>query len=108
LFVMEVATRCVEIAGITPHPTAAFMQLCARQLTDSFEGFLLDKCYLLHDRYTKFTQAFDRWLKRSGEEPVIFPPRSPHLLPLVNSLYAPSKQKPWIACSCSTNDRSPL
>src|SRR5437868_4413464 len=57
LVVMELATRRVEIAGITPHPTAAFMQQCARQLTEPFEGFLLGKRYLLHDRDTKFTQA---------------------------------------------------
>ena len=37
LVVMELATRRVQIAGITPHPTAAFMQQCARQLTDPFE-----------------------------------------------------------------------
>jgi putative transposase len=55
LVVMELATRRVEIAGITPHPTAAFMQQCARQLTDPFEGFLLGKRYLIHDRDTKFT-----------------------------------------------------
>ena len=59
LVVMEIATRRVQVAGITPHPTAAFMQQCARQLTDPFEGFLLGKRYLLHDRDTKFTQAFD-------------------------------------------------
>jgi putative transposase len=52
LFVMELATRRVQIAGITPHPTSAFMQQCARQLTDPFEGFLLGKQYLLHDRDT--------------------------------------------------------
>jgi transposase InsO family protein len=79
LFVMEPATRCVEIAGITPHPTAAFMQQCARQLTDPFEGFLLGKRYLLHDRDTKFTQAFDGLLKSSGVEPILLPPRSPNL-----------------------------
>jgi transposase InsO family protein len=79
LVVMELATRRVEIAGITPHPTAAFMQQCARQLTDPFEGFLLGKRYLIHDRDTKFTQAFDTLLKDSGVESVLLPPRSPNL-----------------------------
>jgi transposase InsO family protein len=79
LVVMELATRRVQIAGITPHPTAAFMQQCARQLTDTFDGFLLGKRYLLHDRDTKFTQAFDGLLKDSGVEPVVLPPRSPNL-----------------------------
>jgi transposase InsO family protein len=76
---MELATRRVQIAGITPHPTAAFMQQCARQLTDPFDGFLLEKRYVLHDRDTKFTQAFDGLLKASGVEPVLLPPRSPNL-----------------------------
>jgi putative transposase len=79
LFVMELATRRVSVAGITAHPTAAFMQQCARQLTDPFDGFLLGERYLLHDRDTKFTQAFDGLLKSSGVEPVILPPRSPNL-----------------------------
>src|SRR5262245_16503066 len=59
LVVIELNTRRVQVAGITPHPTAAFMQQCARQLTDPFDGFLLGKRYLIHDRDTKFTQAFD-------------------------------------------------
>jgi transposase InsO family protein len=79
LVVMELATRRVQVAGITPHPTAAFMQPCARQLTDPFEGFLLGKRYLLHDRDTKFTQAFDALLKDNGVEPILLPPRSPNL-----------------------------
>ncbi len=79
LVVMELATRRVQIAGITPHPTGAFIQQCARQLTDSFDGFLLDKRDLLHGRDTKFTQAFDGFLKASGVEPVVLPPRSPDL-----------------------------
>jgi putative transposase len=79
LFVMELATRCVQIAGITPHPTIAFMQPCARQLTDPFDGFLLGKRYLLHDQDTTFTQAFDGLLKDSGVEPAVLPPRSPNL-----------------------------
>ena len=79
LVVMELSTRRVEIAGITPHPTAAFMQQCARQLTDPFAGFLLGKRYLLHDRDTKCTQAFDGLLKDSGVEPLVLPPWSPNL-----------------------------
>jgi transposase InsO family protein len=79
LIVMELATRRVQAAGITPHPTATFMQQCARQLTDPFDGVLLGKPYLIHDRDTKFTQAFDGVLKSSGVEPVVLPPRSPNL-----------------------------
>ena len=79
LFVMELATRRVQIAGITLHPTDAFMQQCARQLTDPLDRFLLGKRYLLHDRDTKFTQAFDGSLKGSRVEPVVLPPRNPNL-----------------------------
>ena len=71
LVVMELATRRVQVAGITPHPTAAFMQQCARQLTDPFEGFLVGKRYLIHDRDTQFTPAFDALLKASGVQPVL-------------------------------------
>ena len=79
LVVMELATRRVHIAGITPHPTAAFMQQCARQLTDPYDGFLSGKRYLIHDRDAKFTQAFDTLLKASSVEPIVLPPRSPNL-----------------------------
>jgi transposase InsO family protein len=79
LVVMELATRRVQIAGITPHPTAAFMQQCARQLTGPCEGFLLGQRSLIHDRDTKFTPAFDGLLKASGVEPILLPPRSPNL-----------------------------
>ena len=54
LVVMELSTRRVHVAGITPHPTDAFMTQCARQLKDPVEGFLLGKRYLLHDRDEKF------------------------------------------------------
>jgi putative transposase len=81
LFVMELATRRVHIAGITPHPTAAFMQQCARQLIDPFDEFLLGKRYLIRDSDTKFTQAFDGLLKSSGVEPVVLPPPTPNLNP---------------------------
>ena len=79
LVVMELSTRRVEIAGITPHPTAAYMQQCARQLTEHVDGFLLGKRYLIHDRDSTCTDAFDAMLKDSGVEPVVLPPHSPNL-----------------------------
>jgi putative transposase len=79
LVVIELSTRRVHLAGMTPHPTEAFMMQCARQLTDPFDGFLLDKRYLIHDRDTKFTVAFDQFLRDQGVEPVVLPPQSPNL-----------------------------
>jgi putative transposase len=79
LFVMQLATRRVQIVGITPHPTAVCMQQCARQVTDPFDGYLLGKRYVLHDRDTKFTLTFDRLLKDSGMNSVVLPPRGPNL-----------------------------
>ena len=76
---MELSTRRVQITGITPHPSAAFMQQYARQLTDPWDGFLLGKRYLIHDRATKYTHAFDALLQESGVEPILLPPRSPNL-----------------------------
>jgi len=79
LVVMDLATRRVQVAGITPHPTDVFMVQCARPLTDPLEDFLLGQRYLLHDRDTRYTRAFDAFLKDRGIEPVLLPPRSPNL-----------------------------
>jgi hypothetical protein len=66
LVMMARATRRVQVAGITSHPTAPFMQQYARPLADSFDGFLRGKRYFSHDRDTKCTPAFDGLLKASG------------------------------------------
>ncbi len=79
LFVMELKTRRVHIAGITTQPDAAFMSQVARNLTNCDDGFLLGKTYLLLDRDAKFTTEFRRTLKESGIQPVRLPPRSPNL-----------------------------
>ena len=55
------------------------MQQCARQVTDPWDGFLLGKRYLIHDRDTKCTQAFDALLQDSGVEPILLPPRCPNV-----------------------------
>ena len=46
LFVIDIATRCVCIGGITSDPNGEWMKQVARNLTDMWDGFLLGKRYL--------------------------------------------------------------
>jgi transposase InsO family protein len=79
LFVMEVGTRRVCFAGCTTHPDRQWMRPIARNLTDSFDGFLLGTRYLLMDRDAKFCEAFRGILQEAGVEVVGLPPKSPNL-----------------------------
>lgn len=79
LIVMELSTRRVEVAGICPEPNGQWMMQVARNLTDSIDGFLRGKRYLIHDRDSVFTHAFGELLQRAGVESVRLPPRSPNL-----------------------------
>jgi putative transposase len=79
LFVMELSTRRVHLAGCTTSPDEAWMKQIARNLTDSADGFLERKRYVLMDRNTKFSAAFRDILKDAGVKAVRLPPRSPNL-----------------------------
>ena len=79
LFVIELSTRRVEIAGITTQPDGAWMTQIARNLTDDGDGFLVGKKYLIHDRNPLFTQEFQETLAAAGVKTVRLPPRSPNL-----------------------------
>ena len=79
LFVMELKTRRVHFAGCTPNPDGVWMKQIARNLTDSEDGFLNNKRYLIMDRDTKFSEAFREFLKDEDVKPVRLPPRSPNL-----------------------------
>jgi hypothetical protein len=79
LFVMELATRRVCIAGITTHPDTPWMMQMARLLTDTVDGILLGKRYLILDRDAKYCPAFRDFVQREGMEVIRLPPRSPNL-----------------------------
>ena len=79
LFVIELATRKVEIAGITVSPNEKWMRQMAYNLTNFQDGFLNGKRYLIMDRDTKFCESFRAALKQEGVESVRLPPRSPNL-----------------------------
>jgi putative transposase len=78
LFVMELATRKVVCAGITPHPDAAWILQVGRNLTDAFSGFLHGKRFLIMDRDGSFHAAFRGLLESAGIQPVRTPARSPN------------------------------
>ena len=79
LFVMELATRRVHLAGMTANPNEQWMTQIARNLTDGFDGFLRGKRYLILDRDVKFCPAFRQMIADAGTELVRLPPRSPNL-----------------------------
>ena len=79
LFVIELSTRRVEIAGITTQPDGVWMTQIARNLTDGVDGFLVGKKYLIHDRDPLFTQEFRETLGATGVGVVRLPVRSPNL-----------------------------
>ena len=79
LFVIDIATRCVCIDGITSDPNGEWMKQVARNLTDMWDGFLLGKRYLIHDRDPLFIEAVRGLLRDSGVKPLRLPANSPNL-----------------------------
>lgn len=79
LFVIDLASRRVHIAGIVREPYDAWMRQIARNLTDALDGFLLPHQYLIMDRAPVFTHGFRALLAGSGVKSVRLPARSPNL-----------------------------
>jgi hypothetical protein len=59
LFVMRLMTREVHIAGIVPETCETWMLQTARNLTNTCDGFLRDKRFLIYDRSTLFSAIED-------------------------------------------------
>lgn len=66
LFAIDVATRAVEILGVTPNPDGAFMAQVARNVTTDDDGVLRGKRFLIVDRGPNFDRQFRRILSGAG------------------------------------------
>jgi hypothetical protein len=66
LFVIDLRTRRVQVAGIADQPSAAWMVQIARNVTDGVDGFLRDCRYLILDRDPMFTKQLVETLKAAG------------------------------------------
>ncbi|MEM7311312.1 MAG: integrase core domain-containing protein [Planctomycetota bacterium] len=78
LFVIDLKTRRVHVAGVTTGPGEDFVAQVARNLTDPVDGFLRDHRVLICDRDSKFTARFKRVLEKSGVETVLTPRQAPN------------------------------
>ena len=79
LFFIELGTRKVQVAGIASTANGLWMKQIGRNLTDTVDGILSGKQYLIHDRDPLFTDEFLNVLRASGVKTVKLPPRSPNL-----------------------------
>jgi putative transposase len=79
LFFIHLASRRVEVAGITANPTEEWMKQMARNVTMEGCGALADCRYLLHDRDTKYTASFLAIIKSGHVKTLRLPARSPNL-----------------------------
>jgi putative transposase len=79
LFVISLANRVVNVAGITTRPDESWMLQIARNLTDSQAGALHAKRYLVIDRDSKYSAQFRRLIRDNGTKVARLPPKSPNL-----------------------------
>jgi putative transposase len=78
LFVIDLRSRRVHVAGSTPTPDASFMAQAARRLTDAVDGFLADHRILICDRDAKWTEGFCRIVQGAGVRMVLTPVQAPN------------------------------
>jgi len=78
LFVLDLKSRRVEIAGSTRNPDTAFMGQAARRLTDAVDGFLAHHRVLICDRDVKWTDGFRALLEGAGVRIVRTPVQAPN------------------------------
>ena len=77
LVFIELATRHVYLAGITANPTGEWATQQARNIIETFVERTQPIRFLIHDRDSKFTAAFDEVFRSDGIRTIRTPVRAP-------------------------------
>jgi putative transposase len=77
LVFIELATRQVYLAGITANPTGEWATQQARNIVETFVDRAEPIRFLIHDRDSKFTAAFDEVFRFEGIRTIRTPVRAP-------------------------------
>jgi transposase InsO family protein len=78
VFVIDLASRRVQILGSRPHPNDLFMDQVVRMASAADEGFLRDHAVLICDRDRKWSRDVRRRLREAGIRVVLIPDRAPN------------------------------
>ena len=95
LFLIDLSSRRVEIAGPARQADGLWMSQVARNLADAAEGFLRRKRYMTHDRDPLFSAEFLDILGTCGVQSVRKPPRSPNLNGHAERFFRTTKESCW-------------
>ena len=65
---MDIGSREVCLGGIVHNPDSNWTTQIARNMCDMWNGFMLGKKYLIHDRDPLFNKRFDSVFESTGIE----------------------------------------
>jgi putative transposase len=99
LFVIDVKTRRVHVAGATAHPNRDWVTQQARNLSWHLQDGGPFR-FLIRDRDSKYTGSLDAVFAADGIATILTPHRSPRATRSPSAGYAPSGGSAWTGSSC--------